>query len=349
MNAADLPWPKPDETLSSWLARWCGTRQITPASWRLCLEHSLIGLADQLTREPDFPASPLWRRVVAQWTGVSSEALEAVGRPSTPWFLAPSARCVACLACLSEDGAPGQQYMRTAWTDSWRTVCQRHDLPLVKVPAIGWRWGDLTPTRRRVHAGLMHLPGALVPRLRRGWSELPLAIRRGAYALEIALLEAWAEQCAMGHPDAGEAVPGSRLRVWQDLLTLCSVSWGPLTEASLAGAALPARWVDRSAFLRVPRVAPLSPSTPAQLWRHWEDPAERRTLLLCVGDAVLGLSSERATQQHERRRPWGWPAVLPHLPETAMRWVLDRSEAWPVVFRYEAQNWLRIRKRTRVR
>ncbi|TDR38620.1 hypothetical protein DFR29_120121 [Tahibacter aquaticus] len=32
-----------------------------------------------------------------------------------------------------------------------------------------------------------------------------------------------------------------------------------------------------------------------------------------------------------------------------MRWVLDRSEAWPVVFRYEAQNWLRIRKRTRVR
>lgn len=348
MSGADSDLPQPDETLSSWLARWLGIRQVSQASWRMCLDESLIGLASQLALEPDFPAGSLWRAVVAQWTRIPVSRLETLGRPATPWFLAPSARCTVCIACLAEDGPPGLQYMRTIWTDSWRTVCHRHDFPLIKVPAVGWRWSEFSPSRRRSYAGLMHRPSEACAKFRRWWSELPYVVRRGSYAVEIALLEAWSEQCALGHPDAAEAATGSRLRVWQDLLTLCSYSWGSLSEPSLAGAALPANWVDRSALLRVPQVAPFAQRIGSQPWRFLDDPAERRTVMLCVGDAMLGLSAER-TERRERHRVWGWPAVLPQIPAAGMRWLLERTEAWPVMFRYEAQAWQRAGRRTGTR
>ena len=322
--------PRPDETLSSWLALTLGRRQLRYGDFVAAVDRVQPGIAQALLVDSDYPKMRGWRRTIAQVLHVSEDVLGPMGHAPSPWVLQPQARRSVCVACLREDGPPSLQYMRQNWTDAWRTICHRHGMPLIEVPAVGWGWAAAGRATRQQFRALMRRPGKFVDEYRKQWLVLPSPIRSVGEA-EVALMGGWSAYYA-AKKTADDIFANTEMQVWEDVLTVLSYSWTPIAQSSLAAGALPVHWIVRSQFLRTPPVAPVAQPSLAQ-FRATSDPAVRRVLVLVAGDAMLGFSHRPNADPASKRYRWGWHHVLVTLPRPARLWLIDRSRAWPAAHR----------------
>lgn len=332
--------PQPDETVSSWLGRTLGRRQLKYGDFMAAADRLQPGIAEEFARDPDYVAAARWRETIGLLTHVGPDALNLVGHPPSPWVLKAGSRESVCVACLDEDGTTGAQYMRQAWTDSWRTVCHHHGMPLVRVPAVGWGWVTKGRAMRKRFRALVRRPGDLVPEYRKYWRVLPRPLVRCVGDTEVALLGAWSEYYR-SNPAGEDHASGTQVRVWEDLLTLVSLCWTPMAQPSLAAAALPAKWVTSTQFLRTPTVAPAEVIDLSH-FRSMPDPAARRVVVVIAGDAMLGFSHQPRADPHWKRYQWGWHHVLMTLPSPARVWLTERSRQWPAAYRQRADEWVEM-------
>lgn len=330
--------PHRDETVSSWLTRWLGQHQCQRSDLLAQLSQSRAELAIALIAEPDYPNAPGWARALAAVTGVDSNDLEQIAWPPSPWVLSTTARRSVCVACLGEDGSITNQYMRQTWTDSWRTMCQRHGLPLIYAPALGWGWGGVSTQTRNSHTALMRRPYTLVENMREAWRKLPCNLTEGVFDAELRLLEVWSEHCSRGGQNMG--VSSGELRIWEDLLALCTCNWHPWTDEAPAALVLPTLLAGRSRFFRALRLPGFQGECGLEKFRSIEDPAVRRTALLCVADAMLDISSKPLRGKSNVRAGWGWRHVAANLPVSAWTWLDHRSKHWPPSWRRRVSDWM---------
>ncbi|WP_158621178.1 TniQ family protein [Dyella dinghuensis] len=331
--------PHHDETLSSWLMRWAGDRHTHRSDLLGMVANVQIELADALKSEPDFPSAPGWARSLATVIGMDADDLDRIAWPPSPWVLAPDARCSACVECLGEDGDITAQYMRQLWTDSWRTLCLRHDLPLVQVPAFGWGWGLVGNEVRRAHKTLMRRPYTLVKNLRSAWEATPSVLKEAVYGAEMSLLEAFGEHYTHAGKD-GHAASG-RLRVWEDLLVVCTTNWQPWSDELPISAAVPTLSAGRR-FFRGLRAPPFEGDHNLIRFRSLEDPSIRRMALACVADALQNMASRPTAEplmKGKARKIWQDVATV--LPPNAWDWLSLRAEQWPTTWRHWVLDWRR--------
>jgi len=141
--------PRQDEVLSSWLVRRLSQLGVERRVFDDALGQRYPEVAAAFAQEPDFPEGRVWRSAMESLASVPAAALQALGWPSSPWFLMPGCRRSACLVCLSEAPCVTAQYVREQWLQSWRTTCAVHQVPLVEVPAVGGAWALLPRFRSR--------------------------------------------------------------------------------------------------------------------------------------------------------------------------------------------------------
>ncbi|WP_445147256.1 TniQ family protein [Dyella sp. Tek66A03] len=329
--------PHHDETVSSWLTRWLGEHACHHSEFLARLSRERAELPYALRAEPDYPRVPGWSRALASSAGITPELLDRIAWPPSPWVLMPVARRSVCVACLGEDGAITSQYMRQSWTDSWRTMCRTHSLPLMYAPAFGWGWGQVSTEVRRAHGALMRKPYTLVKEIKAGWARLPTGLTEAPFDAELGLLEAWGEHYSRVKPeDTGSS---GNLRIWEDLLALCTCNWAPSTDEIPATASLPALLVGRNRFFRGLRLPAFQGRCDLGRFRSIEDPAVRRTALLCVADAMLDISSRPTNERSRGGSSWGWRRVAAILPPLAWEWLDRRSREWPPSWRQRVQDW----------
>lgn len=333
VDAADSRLPLPGEVLSSWLSRRLSQMGVERRAFDDALAHRFPEVIDALAKDPDFPEGRAWRFGLEKMTGVSSTQLQSLGWPSSPWVLMPGSRRSACLLCLAEASRVTEQFVREHWVQSWRTTCSIHQVPLLEVPAVGAAWSALPKSSRKLHGSLMRRPDRQIARLIDGWEKVPAYLREAVFGAELHIMDAWSEHFSIGKAEAGPIV------VWRDLLTLCASSWNDAMAPPVASQALPSSLITGSIYFRTPCVPPC-PSTNLSLshFRTLTNPAARRTCLVTVLDAMYEVSSKRVIGL--RRQPtWGWPKVVPCLPEVAWDWLQRQSKSWPTGWQMLVDRW----------
>jgi hypothetical protein len=328
--------PRQDEVLSSWLFRRLDQLGLERGVFDDALAHRYPEVAGAFLEDPDFPEGRLWRKAMESLTGVPSTELQALGWPSSPWFLMPCCRRSACLICLSEAPFVTAQYVREHWLQSWRTTCSIHQIPLVEMPAVGAAWALLSRTSRKLHGGLMRRPDRHVTHLIEGWKEVPAYLREAVFGAEVQIMNAWHEHFSN---ENGRLTASGSIAVWRDLLAFCASSWSTMTSPPVAVQALPLAFMTGSTYFRCASISPCAePDVSLRSFRTMVNPAARRVCLVAVMDAMYEISSKRIVGL-KRQPVWGWLRVLPCLPPSAWEWLDRQSRAWPAGWRPLVERW----------
>ncbi len=335
-NATDR-LPRKGEVLSSWLFLRLSQLGMERRVFDDALAHRYPEVAAALAKDPDFPEGRSWRLAMANLTGVSSMALQAVGWPSSPWFLMPGCRRSACLICLSEAPYVTAQCVQEHWLQSWRTTCAVHQVPLLEVPAVGGAWALLSRASRKLHGSLMRRPDRQVARLIEDWERVPAYVREAVFGAEVRIMDAWHEHYSNGQ---GRLDASGSIVVWRDLLAFSASSWDTVTAPPVATQALPSSLITGSAYFRCHSVPPCAePDLELHAFRTMINPSARRVCLIAAMDAMFEVSGERIVGL-KRQPSWGWHRVLPCLPQKALDWLQGRSHSWPAGWRVIMDRWL---------
>lgn len=328
--------PRQDEVLSSWLFRRLSQLGLERHLFDEALGQRYPEVSAALAMDSDFPEGRVWRSAMESMVGVPAAALQALGWPSSPWFLMPGCRRSACLICLSEAPYVTAQYVREYWVQSWRTICSVHQVPLVEVPAVGGAWALLPRASRKLHGSLMRRPDRQVTDLVDGWKRVPAYVREAVFGAEAQIMDAWHEHFVN---DRNRSEESGSIVVWRDLLAFCASSWDTATSPPVAAQALPSALMTGSAYFRCPNVPPCAkPDLSLRTFRTMVSPAARRVCLVAALDAMCEVSGKRIVGL--KRQPiWGWPRVLPCLPKAAWTWLDHQSLLWPAGWRRLVDRW----------
>lgn len=336
--------PRQDEVLSSWLVRRLSQLGVERRVFDDALGQRYPEVAAAFAQEPDFPEGRVWRSAMESLASVPAAALQALGWPSSPWFLMPGCRRSACLVCLSEAPCVTAQYVREQWLQSWRTTCAVHQAPLVEVPAVGGAWALLPRASRKLHGGLMRRPDRQVTRLIGDWKRVPTYVREAVFGAEVRIMDAWHEHYANARDTVGAS--GS-IVVWRDLLAFGASSWDTATAPPVATQALPSSLITGSVHFRCSNVPPCDePNLELHEFRTMISPAMRRVCLIAAMDAMYEVSGKRIVGL-KRQPSWGWHRVLPCLPQNALDWLQRQSRAWPAGWRAIMGRWWSFKEGSR--
>lgn len=326
--------PYADEALSSWLSRRLGQMSISKAAFDELLRADYPEIALCLQEDPDFPRGTRWRRVLANLLKVPQSGFENVGHAQPLWTLRPGSRHSVCFDCLAEAPAPIEQYAREGWLQSWRTTCDRHFTPFVRVPAVGWGWAELRYSSRKTHGRMMRLPGDFAQANTRTWGGLHGFLREAVFTAERYIMSDLGDYLEHAREDQ---LNGAML-VWSDLLSCVSQSWLPFAAPAIASFGLPVTSIQTAHF-RSPNVAPsITPLVEAK-FLCTDDPAERRVCLVVAADAMYEISRVPLIGVKRQPATWGWPKLLQEIPSSALTWLGERAQRWPNVWRARASLW----------
>ncbi|GEM_PF-1433928 len=340
LSRSSLRNPDTFETLSSYLAAWCGERGVSRIRLMEHIGRSSPTVAVALTMDPDFPSHPDWAKVVEKITHIPSQDLLELATPLGPWHLAPPCRRHACLACLGEAGTPAKQARSKLWTYATITTCWMHDLPLVEVPAVGWQWMELSAVSRKSHGELMLRPERLVPQVTQVWHRLGEEFRN---SLALAEMHAWV---APGAARLREFLHYEELDeqfVWEDLLVLLCSSWQNYPTASLGLRGIPSQIgfnMGRQYFGSTDSRVLLNPPT-LDFFKSITSTAERRA---CVAVATSEIRNFKRRFRFDDY--YGWSNVLRYMPDHAWGWLVECSKIWPARWQGKLDEWDDFRKKS---